>query len=62
MRWHLRFRNAGNMSAISDIASIKMLNLSVLFVDFQMKVRYNESFLLFLHRNLDKKCKYGKTY
>ena len=50
-----------NMLAFRGIVSIKMLNPSVFFVDFQTKARYNESFLLSSYRNLDKKYNYGSN-
>ena len=59
---HLCFKNSGDLLAFSGIASMQMLNPSVFLLDLQIKVRYNESFLLPSDRNLDRKYNYGKTY
>ena len=55
-------KNSGDLLAFRGIVSIKMLNPSVFLLDLQIKVRYNESFLLPSYRNLDRKYNYGKTY
>ena len=43
--WHSEYRN---------------VKLIVFLVDFQMKLRNKECFLLSLHRNMDKKYNYGR--